>query len=91
MVAVFLLLCPALAGSAGAQESAGMANRQFVQAMQELSPPINTMLSNAASFKRIKVLEAITDELDRNYTDKKTGHIRLTNEVICIVGQKSVN
>ncbi|HZA69645.1 MAG TPA: methyltransferase domain-containing protein [Nitrososphaeraceae archaeon] len=63
---------------------------QFVQAMQELSPPINMMLSNVAPVKRVKILEDITDELDRNYKDKKTDHIRLTNEVICIAGRRSV-
>ena len=64
--------------------------KQFVQAMQELSPSINMMLSKVASVKRVNVLEAITDELDRNFRDKKTGHIRLTNEVICIAGQRGV-
>jgi enediyne biosynthesis protein CalE5 len=62
---------------------------QFVQAMQELSPPLNMILSNVAPVKRVKILEDITDELDRNYKEKKTGHIRLTNEVICIAGQRS--
>ena len=63
---------------------------QFVQIMQELSLPINMILSKVTSVKRINILEAITDELDRNIRDKKTGHIRLNNEVICIAGQRSV-
>jgi hypothetical protein len=57
------------------------------QIMQELSLSINMMLSKVASIKRVNVLETITDELDRNFRDK-TGDIRLTNEVICIVGRK---
>jgi enediyne biosynthesis protein CalE5 len=61
---------------------------KFVQIMQELSLSINMMLSMVASAKRVNVLEAITDELDRNFRDKKTGDIRLTNEVICIAGQR---
>jgi ubiquinone/menaquinone biosynthesis C-methylase UbiE len=64
--------------------------KQFVQAMQELSLPIKMMLSNIASVKRTEVLKAIADELDRSYKDKKTGHIRLNNETICIAGRKSV-
>jgi ubiquinone/menaquinone biosynthesis C-methylase UbiE len=64
--------------------------KQFVQIMQELSLSINMMLSKVASVKRVNVLEAITDGLDRNFRDKKTGHIRLTNEVICIAGQRGV-
>jgi enediyne biosynthesis protein CalE5 len=63
---------------------------QFVQIMQELSLSINMMLSKVASVKRVNVLEAITGELDRNSRDKKTDHIRLTNEVICIAGQRGV-
>jgi ubiquinone/menaquinone biosynthesis C-methylase UbiE len=63
---------------------------QFVQIMQELSLSINMMLSKVASVKRVKVLKAITDELDRNFRDRKTGHIRITNEVICIAGQRGV-
>ena len=63
---------------------------KFVQIMQELSLSINMMLSKVASTKRVNVLEAITDELKYNYRDKKTGHIRLTNEVICIAGQRGV-
>jgi enediyne biosynthesis protein CalE5 len=61
---------------------------QFVQAIQELSLPINMMLNNTTPVKRVKILEAITNELNHNYKDKKTGHIRLTNEAICIAGQK---
>jgi enediyne biosynthesis protein CalE5 len=64
---------------------------QFVQAIQELSLPINMVLSNTATIKRVNILEAITDELDRNYRDKKTGRIGLTNEAICIAGQRGVN
>jgi hypothetical protein len=64
--------------------------KQFVQAMQELSPPIKMMLSNVASVKRTEVLKAITDELGRSYKDKKTGHIRLKDETICISGRKSM-
>ena len=57
--------------------------------MQELSLSINMMLSKVASVKRVNVLEAITDELDHNFRNQKTGHIRLTSEVICIAGQRS--
>jgi hypothetical protein len=61
---------------------------QFVQAMQELSLLINMTLNKVDSIKRAKILEAITDELNRNYKNKKTGLIRLTNETISITGQK---
>jgi hypothetical protein len=61
---------------------------QFVQAMQELSLLINMTLNKVDFIKRAKILEAITDELNRNYKNKKTGLIRLTNETICITGQK---
>jgi hypothetical protein len=64
---------------------------QFVQIMQELSLSIKMILSKVTSVKRVNVLEAITDELDRNFRDKKTGHIRLTNEVICIAGHRGVS
>ena len=62
---------------------------QFVQAIQELSLPTNMMLSDVAPGKRAKILGAITDELNHSYKDEKTGHIRLTNETICIAGRKS--
>lgn len=64
---------------------------QFIQIMQELSLSINMILRKVASVKRVNVLEAITDELDRNFRDKRTGHIRLNNEVICIAGQRGVS
>ena len=63
---------------------------QFIQIMQELSLSINMILSKVTSARRVDVLEAITDELDYNFRDKKTGHIRLANEVICIAGQRGV-
>ncbi|MDQ3840423.1 MAG: hypothetical protein M3297_14280 [Thermoproteota archaeon] len=63
--------------------------KQFVQAIQELSLSINMVLNNVASVKRVKILDAITNELNHNYRDKKTGHIGLTNEVICLAGRKS--
>jgi enediyne biosynthesis protein CalE5 len=62
--------------------------KQFVQAMQELSPTINMTLNKVDSVIRVKILEAITDELNHNHKDHKTGHIILTNATICIVGQK---
>jgi ubiquinone/menaquinone biosynthesis C-methylase UbiE len=63
--------------------------KQFVQAIQELSLSINMVLNNVASVKRVKILDSITNEINHNYRDKKTGHIGLTNEVICLAGRKS--
>ena len=45
---------------------------QFVQVMQELSLPVNMILNNTVPVKRVKILEAITYELNHNYKDKKT-------------------
>jgi predicted RNA binding protein YcfA (HicA-like mRNA interferase family) len=45
---------------------------------------------NIAPVKKTEILKAITDELGFKYTDRKTSHIRLTNETICIAGRKSV-
>jgi ubiquinone/menaquinone biosynthesis C-methylase UbiE len=62
--------------------------KQFAQAIQELSPPINMTLNKVDSVVKVKILEVITDELNHNHKDHKTDHIILTNGTICIVGRK---
>lgn len=53
----------------------------------ETAAPIQVILSNQSQEKRKEISRAIT-EAARNYADKETGHVSLSNETICIAGKR---
>ena len=54
---------------------------------ETVAPPQST-LSNQSQEVRNQILRVIIDEVANKCTDKTSGSINISNEVICMVGRK---
>jgi ubiquinone/menaquinone biosynthesis C-methylase UbiE len=60
--------------------------QDYTQFQKELTAPIITMLANETKSRQDEIWNKVTDGIKR-YSDD-SGHIKLSNECICIVGRK---
>jgi ubiquinone/menaquinone biosynthesis C-methylase UbiE len=59
----------------------------YASYVYETVGPLQAMLANRTSEKRKEILKAVTQSA-RKYADDNTGTVRLSNEAICVVGEK---
>lgn len=60
---------------------------EFTNFVYETTAPVQAILSNQSEERRREILKAVTEAVS-NYLEKSSGSVSLSNEAICIVGNK---
>ncbi len=58
----------------------------YTQFQKEIAPPVITMLANETKLRQEEIWNKVTDAA-KKYSDEN-GHVKFSNEAICIVGRK---